>query len=134
MRTANRAGRWLGVKAAVERIIVFRLAVWTHFKTGHGGLWAVIGNIADDGESRSAIGAVDEWVTVASIGRVEEFAAAVRADGHIRRNGNKVTLVCFAGDDPEFRIAVDWYGRGLNIVDARKRRSVVLQLMEKVIQ
>ena len=67
LRSANGTGDWLGMKAAVKRIVVFSSAFRAHLKIRHGRLWAVIGNILDDRESRTAIGAIDEWVAITPV-------------------------------------------------------------------
>ena len=69
--TANRAGVGLGVEPAVEWIIVFALAVRAHGKGRHGGQGPVVGDIADDGEARPAVGAVGKGIAVAAVIRVQ---------------------------------------------------------------
>jgi len=44
MRAALAAGVRLGVEAAVERVVVFGLALRAHGEGGHGGLAAVVGD------------------------------------------------------------------------------------------
>ncbi len=86
VRAALKAGIRLGVEAPVERIGVFGGAGGAHGEAVHGGHGAVIGQVADDGEARSAVGAVDEGVVVAPVCGVEELADAVRAGGDVGRD------------------------------------------------
>src|SRR6516165_6243504 len=65
--TAVPAGVRLGVKTAVQRVIVLRLAGATHGKCGHRSLRTVVGNAARDRETGAAVGAIEKWVTVAPI-------------------------------------------------------------------
>ena len=57
------------------------------------------GHVFDDGEARSTIGAIDERVTVAAIGRVEEFTQAIRAGAYIWRYGLEGALNGFGVQD-----------------------------------
>jgi hypothetical protein len=77
------AGVGLGVEAAVEGVVVLGLTGGAHAKGGHGGLGAVVGDAANDGEARAAVGAVDEGVEVAAVGWVEEFGCAVGTGGDV---------------------------------------------------
>jgi hypothetical protein len=52
----------------------------------HSGLVAIIGNILDDGETWTTVGAVDEGIAVAAIRGIKEFAQAVVTGGSIRRD------------------------------------------------
>jgi hypothetical protein len=81
------AGHRLGVEAPIQRIFVFGAAVVTEREIRHGGVWTVVGNVLDDGEARSAIGAVDEGIEVAPVIRIEQFALAIGTDGGIREMG-----------------------------------------------
>jgi len=85
-RPADRAGVRLGVKAAVQRVVVFRLAGRAHGEGAHGGHRPVVGHGFDDGVARPAVGAVGEGVAVAAVGRVQDFRQAVGAGGHVRRD------------------------------------------------
>lgn len=83
MRATFCAGIRLGMKAAVKRIVVFGLAGGTHGKVSHGGQGAVVGDVADDGVARPAVGAVGERVVVTPVGGVEDFRQAVGADADV---------------------------------------------------
>src|SRR5262249_19100926 len=61
------AGIRLGVKSPVERIFVLFPASRAHRKHGHRCARPVIRNIADNGETRPAVGAIDEGIQVSAI-------------------------------------------------------------------
>ena len=71
--TAHKAGIRLRVKAPVKGAAVLVGAVGAHGKSAHGGLDAIVGQVANDGKARSAVGAVDEGVMVASVCGIEEL-------------------------------------------------------------
>ena len=85
VRTAFKAGVGLGVEAAVGRVDVFGRAGAAHGKVGHACCGPVVGQAADNREARAAVGAVDEGVAVAAVGRVEELADAIVAGGQVGR-------------------------------------------------
>src|SRR5208282_2222531 len=76
----------LGVKAPVERILIFLKAGRTHGERRHRGARPVVRNVANDGETRPAVGAIDEWIEVTPVVRVEHLTQAIRADCDVRRN------------------------------------------------
>ena len=86
LRPAGRAGVGLGVEAAIGRILVLRPARGAHLEAGHRGERPVVRHAAHDREAWSAVGAVDERVAIAPIGRVEQLGQAVVAGGAVRRN------------------------------------------------
>ena len=71
LRSANRTSDRLGMKTAVERIVVIPGAIRAHGKIRHGRLRAVVRDILDNGEARTAIGAIDKWIAVPAIFWVE---------------------------------------------------------------
>jgi hypothetical protein len=83
-RAALRAGIGMGMKAPVGGILILRAAAVAHPELGHGGVLAVVGNVPEDGETRSAVGAADEWIQVTPVVRLEQLPLAVRTDGDIR--------------------------------------------------
>ena len=83
---ADRAGVGLGVKAPVERVVVLALAVGAHGKGRMVVSGPVVGDVADDGEARPAVGAVGEGIAVAAVGGVEQLAQAVGAGGDVGRD------------------------------------------------
>ena len=83
------------MESSVRRVFVFAFAIGTHWEIRHRCLWAVIRNVFDDGEARSAVGAVDEGVKITAVDWVKEFAQTVRTDGDIRRDGLEGAFNCF---------------------------------------
>ena len=71
------------MESSVRRVFVFAFAIGTQLKSRHCCERTVVGNVLNDREAWSAVGAVDEGIAIASIIWVEEFAQAVVADGDI---------------------------------------------------
>src|SRR5689334_23562739 len=66
------------------RVVVFACTGGAHRKVRHGGRCPVVGQRRDDGESRTAVGAVDEWVPVATVGgRSEEHTSELQSQFHL---------------------------------------------------
>jgi len=68
--TAFWAGIGLGMKATVQGIIIFRLALGTHLEIAHGCFGAVIGHIFNYGKAWTATGAVGKGIAVAAVFRI----------------------------------------------------------------
>ena len=90
MRSAFKAGVGLRVKPPIERVGVLCGAGGAHGKAIHRGGRSVIGQRANDGKARSAIGAVDKGIVKASVGGVEQLAQAVVARGDVGRDERRV--------------------------------------------
>ena len=86
MRTADRAGVRLCVKAAVTRIVVFPRTSRAQCETRHAGVGAVIGQGGGNGVAGAAMRAVDEGITVTAIIRIEQFTQTVTTCGRIWRD------------------------------------------------
>ncbi len=86
LRPAFPAGVGLRVETAIPRIFVLGAAFAAHRKPRHRRARAVVGDSAHDAESRPAIGAVNKRIEIAAVGRIEQFAQAIRASGHVGRN------------------------------------------------
>ena len=95
------AGDGLGVEPSVGRVLVLGPAGGAHREAGHGGRGPVVGERGDDGEAWSAVRTGDERVPVATVGRVEQLAHAVVAQGRVRRYQGPGPVDALAGDDPE---------------------------------
>ncbi len=85
-RPADGARVGLGVEAPVERVLVLPPAGGAKREVTHGGALAVVGQVLDDREPRTAVGAVGERVAVTPVVRVEELPAAVGAGRDVRRD------------------------------------------------
>ena len=99
------AGVGLGVEAAIGGVVVFGLAGGAHWETGHGGLGAVVGDAAGDGEAGAAVCAVEEGIAVASVGGVEQLAEAVGAGGGVGGDAGADAAEILAGEDAEGGVA-----------------------------
>ena len=73
MRTTDRAGVRLGMKAPVEGVIVFCLACRAHRKDAHSRLVPVIRHILDNRKTWATVGAIDKRIAIAPVRRVEEL-------------------------------------------------------------
>ena len=102
---AGKAGVRLGVEPAVGGVGIFGGAFRAHGEGVHRGRRPVIGQRADDGEARAAVGAVDEGVVIASVGGVEEFPQTVVARCDVRRYERGPCAVRVGCEDGEARIA-----------------------------
>ena len=76
MGPALGAAHRLGVVASVQRVFIGRRAARAHGKACHGGVGAVVGEAADDGVARAAVGAVGKGVVVVAIRRVGHIPLA----------------------------------------------------------
>lgn len=123
-RAAVEAADWLGVIAAVGGVGVFALARGAHWKGRHSGAWSVVGQFGDDGQTRSAVGAGNERVEVARVGRVEKLTAAVRAQCSVGRKQRAAGVAVARGHDGEFALMAQRRDvLGGVIDDAGKRRQ-----------
>ncbi len=124
-RPAMRTRDGLCVEPAIGGVLVFHGAAVAHGEVGHGGRGPVIGESADDRETRTAVGARHEGVPVAPVQRVEELSDAVFADRDVRRNGGRCRVDGLAADYVKAlvsrRLCGD-VGPG-NVADHRQRRS-----------
>ena len=81
------------MEATVCWIIIFGLAELIHGKLLHRSVGAIVGQPIDDGETWAAIRAIDEWIMVATIMRIEEFAHARFTWSEIGRNERGLTCL-----------------------------------------
>jgi hypothetical protein len=116
----KRAGVWLGVKAPVEWIVVFRLASWTHGKDLHGCLFTIIRDILYDREARATVGTVNERIVIAPVGRIEQFVQAVVTGRTIGRNECLALVPMFTVCDDEAILVARRYEFCLDRIDARQ--------------
>jgi len=136
---ADGAGVGLGVEAAIRRIIVLRLASGAHAEGGHRRLGPIVGDIADDGEARAAVRAVDEGIAVASVARVKKLSQAIVADGDVGRDGLELAGpgLGVADDEGIGRQALDAVGSKVldrDVLDAGHGRRLRAQALDKLVQ
>ncbi len=96
----------LGVKTPIGRIIVLLLAVRTHSKRSHRGLFTVVWDVFDDGKSRPTERAVDKGITISEVVRGTKLREAGLASGEIGRDQNKSVLCLLALFDLEVSISL----------------------------
>ena len=114
--------------------MVFARAVGAHREAGHGGAGAVVGQRGDDGEARAAVGAVDEGVPVAPVGRVALFGGAFGAHGDVGGGERAAAVGPRRVRDREAGAADDRNVLRLNRFDDRQRRGVVGEPGEEVVE
>ena len=124
MRTTAPAGIRLRVKAAIERVVVFGLALGAHGKRSHRGLRPVVRDATRNGKARPAVGAVQKRITIAAVGGVEQFAKTIGAGGGVRGDTGTDPAEHLAGDDAEACLASGRQIAGCHRIDARQRRSL----------
>ena len=86
MRPANPASVRLCVEAAIQRVVILRLAQRAHGELRHRGLRPVIRNAPRDREARSAVGAVEKGIAIAPVRGIKQLSQAIQARRRIRRN------------------------------------------------
>ena len=79
----------LRMKPAIRWIFVLGEALFAHREAGHGGQRPIVGNLASDGVTWAAIGAVGERITVPAIFWVAEVPQAVVAGRDVGRDGRR---------------------------------------------
>jgi ELWxxDGT repeat protein len=126
-RTAVRTGDRLGVEAAVDRVLVLGAAGLAHLEARHRRVGAVVRRPKRDRQAGAAVGAVDEGVAVATVGRVPELAQALFAGGDIR-GYQRAGRVAGARLDPELALAARRDLRRGDLLDRGVRRSVLDEL------
>ncbi len=87
----------LGVVASVQRVFIGRRTARAHGKARHGGMGAVVGEAADDGVARAAVGAVGKGVVVVAIVGIGHVRGARLAHPLIRRDGDRGRALLLAG-------------------------------------
>ena len=59
------------MESTIEWVSIFVGTIFTEFEICHTGVRAIIGQFANQGVTGSALGTVDKWITVASIGGIQ---------------------------------------------------------------
>ncbi len=131
MRATLGAGVGLSVKAAVGGIFVLGATGVAEREDAHGSMGPVVGDVRDDGEARPAVRAVNEGVTVAPVGGVEQLPQAIGTGRHVRRDEHEAPLLRLRMADLERRVAIGGDRRRLQRGDARERGRLSAQRGEK---
>ena len=132
LRTAVVTADRLGVVAARFRRGVFGLALRTHREIAHAGAFAVVWHGVEDGQARSARGAVDEGVQITAVRGVEQLRFALVARGDVRRDEDVARLV-FALDDLERRIRRLRAGARIDLQDRGPGRGLAFERGAEVV-
>ena len=130
--SAIMAGDRFGVEPAIGRIAIFRPACLAHREPGHGGVAAIIGNVPDDAEARTAMGAAGERMAEAPFPGIGNFLRAGPADCRVRRDLG----MCFSGQragDAESRRQIAGKHSGFDAVDSRQGRSFAPDARDEIV-
>jgi hypothetical protein len=100
-RSAGRTGQRLGVKTAVQGVLVLGPAARTERKSGHGSVRPVIRKAHDEGVARTTLGTVDERVAMAAILRVRQLRQALLTGEVIGRHEDSGLLAVLTVEDVE---------------------------------
>ncbi len=95
-RSAYRTRHRLGVETSVIYIPVLSSALITHLEDRHCGIRSVVGYSFDYRITRTAVGAVNEWIPVSEIILVLHLTEAILAHGNIGRYLCKSCTCCVA--------------------------------------
>src|ERR1700734_1293386 len=131
LRPTIGASDGLRVEAAIERIAVLIRAKGVHRPALHGGARAVVRKALDDGVTRTAVGAVDIWIAEARVRWIEQFRQTVIAHRKIGRDAHGGLAVGLALTDGELLETRLFTGTNLNSSDARGRRCLFFEVVEK---
>ena len=139
MGSALGAAHRLGVVASVQRVFIGRRTARAHGKARHGGMGAVVGEAADDGVARAAVGAVGKGVVVVAIVGIGHVRGARFAHPLIRRDGDRGRALLLAGFNAKLAmklaIEVGIMSEGpfplAEMIDAAKRRRQFPQFAGK---
>ena len=135
VRAAIPAGVGLRMEAAVERIGVFVGATRAHGEILHGRCGTVVGQRPDDGETRAAVRAVDERITVAAVCGIEQLVQAIVAGSEVGRNQRGLLGVMVVGEADVERIEpLQRHFLEVDLLDLCGGRGVHVQLGDELVQ
>ena len=97
----------------------------------HGGVGTVVGDIANDGVARAAVGAVGEGVTEAAVGGRCEVGDAVWTNRDIGRDQSEAVVFGNTVADDEFGIAARGHVGEGEVVDAGERGQFRAERMQE---
>jgi len=122
------------MKTSIQGIVILCLAGCAHWEDAHGCLVTVIGDILDNCEARTTVGAVNEGMVIPPVSRVEEFTQTVITGGTIRRNERIARGARLATRDREDGIVECWYQFGGNRIDPCQGWNLLAQCMLKAVE
>ena len=115
------------MKTSVERLVVFALTPFAHLKSAHRRLRTVVWNVFDDGETRSAIRAVNKRITKSAVAFVEKFAPTFGANTRVGRDERVFRLTNLASDNAKISIISESDFFNCNRGDYSERRRIFAQ-------
>ncbi len=123
-RPARRARDRLGVEPPITGVVILLRTRRAERERPHRRVRTVVREAAGDREPWPAVGAIDERVAVAAIGRLVQLAQAIRAHGDVGRDERATARACLALDDAEPARADHDDRLRLHRVDAGERRAL----------
>jgi hypothetical protein len=121
------------MKAAVDGILVLFTALVTHPEEPHGRVRAVVRQLLDDAEARTAIGAIGEGIAVAPVEGIHHLGQAIVTGGDVGENQR-----CFwtsrTRPDRELGKSAGIEESGLKALDRRAGRTLGVKTAPKLIK
>ena len=117
----------MGVKPAVQWIVIFRVAGGTLFEPSHGRVWAIVRNFLDYAESRPAVRAVRKRIAISPVRRIQEFSQAIRTNRDIWQNERCLWARIVAIPNLEALMADNVEVGGFQALDNGQGRLLLLQ-------
>jgi hypothetical protein len=112
------------MKAPVRRIVILRRTRFAHHEFAHRGARPVVGERLDNGETRPAVGAVGEGVSITPVRRIGNVTQAIRAGGEV---GHDERRLCAASAFTDFkRGESNWIQRPVFQAQDAGNRGLVL--------
>src|SRR4051794_12931084 len=122
------------MKTSARRVMVFTLALPTHWKSRHCGVFAIVRDVAENGESRPTVGAINKRITVSTIGGIKQLAQAFVTNGHVWSNPRPASISIAARRNSKVLLAPG----GNRVVDdllyGGLRRRLLSHVPEKAIK
>jgi hypothetical protein len=120
-------------QAPVELIFVFRKTCPTHREPCHGRARTVVRNIANDGEARAAVCAINKRITIAPVIRVEQLALTIRTNRNVWRNQRAYFFSLVAMNNAEVLIAITRQVMDGEARNPRQRRRFDGQVLNEIL-
>jgi len=131
-RAAPGASCRLGMESPIAGVDILSLTGYAHGESGHGRAFPIVGNTANDGEPWTAVRAVEEGITVATLVCTVELAEALRTGGHIWCHEDAHVVSCLAWLDGKRGIMSEWLFLSANPLDTGERWGLGDQCPEEV--
>ncbi len=122
------------MEPAIGGVVKLGPALRTQGEPGHGRLLAVVGDPANDCQPGTAMGAIEERVTITAIVGVEELGAAAVAGGDVGADENRAGRRSLAGFNAELLLTAGGERRGLDRVDLGQGRRAGGELGAELVE